>query len=78
MPTTTAKHLSFEAMKLSESERAELALELIKSLDAPAEDGVAEAWDSELTRRIAQIDSGQAKLIDRAEFRERMRAKLKD
>ena len=70
------KRLSAEAMLLSESERAALALELIKSLDATAKDGVAEAWEKELVRRISQIDSGQAKLLDRDEFRKRMQARL--
>ena len=76
MSTSTMKRLSSEVLSLSETERAELALELIKSLDAPAEEGVEEAWDRELVRRIAQIDSGQAKLLDRDEFRRRVRARL--
>src|SRR5688572_15977763 len=77
MSSTTMKRLSSEAMLLSESERAALALDLIRSLDAPAEDGVAEAWDKELVRRISQIDSGQAKLLNRDEFRKRMQARLR-
>lgn len=75
MSTSTMKRLSSEVMALSEPERAELALELIRSLDAPAEEGVEEAWGREIVRRIAQIDAGQAKLLDRDEFRKRIRAR---
>ncbi|HWL29534.1 MAG TPA: addiction module protein [Burkholderiaceae bacterium] len=77
MPTTTMKRLSSEVLALSKPERAELALALIKSLDAPTDEGVEEAWDQELVRRIDQIDSGQAILLDREEFRNRMRARLR-
>jgi putative addiction module component (TIGR02574 family) len=76
MSTSTMKRLSSEVLALPESERAELALELIRSLDTPAEEGVEEAWDREIGRRIAHIDSGQAKVLDRDEFRKRVRAKL--
>lgn len=76
MSTTTMKRLRSEVMTLSEPERAELAHELIRSLDAPADEGVEEAWDREIVRRIAQIDSGQAKLLDREEFRKRIQARI--
>ncbi len=62
MSTATLERLRSELLTLSEAERAELAHELIKSLDAPADEGVSESWDREIVRRIAQIDSGQAKL----------------
>ena len=63
-------------MTLSESERAELTHELIQSLDAPVDEKVEEACEQEITRRIAQIDSGQAKLLNRKEFRKRMHAAI--
>lgn len=44
---------------LSHQERAELAHVVLLSLDAE-ESGVEEAWDRELDRRIADIQSGQA------------------
>jgi putative addiction module component (TIGR02574 family) len=70
------ERLRSEALTLSELERAELAHTLIESLDAPADEGVEKAWDREIARRIAQIDSGQAKLIDREEFRKRIQARI--
>lgn len=56
-PTLDA--LKCEAGKLSGEERAELAHFLLSSLD-PMEDPDAEAaWDAELARREADIQSGK-------------------
>jgi putative addiction module component (TIGR02574 family) len=76
MTTEALKRLRSEIMTLSEAERAELAHELIKSLDAPQDNDVEEAWDREILRRISVVDAGQAKLLDREEFRRRMRSRL--
>ena len=76
MATEALERLRSEIMNLSEAERAELAHELIKSLDEPRENGVEEAWDREILRRISVIETGQAKLLDREEFRRRMRARF--
>jgi putative addiction module component (TIGR02574 family) len=70
------RKLRSEALMLPEAERAELAHELVKSLDAPADAEVAEAWEKEILRRLAEIDAGTAKLIDRDEFRRRMQARI--
>ncbi len=77
MATEAIERLRSEIMMLSETERAELAHELIKSLDAPRDNGVEKAWDREILRRIAEVDTGQAKLLDREEFRRRMRARFR-
>ena len=76
MATESLQRLRSEMLALSKTDRAALAHDLIRSLDAPQDEGVAGAWDREIERRIAEIDAGQAELIDRAEFRRRMRAKL--
>jgi len=76
MGTETLHKLRSEVLTLPEAERAELAHELVKSLDGPADANVAEAWDKEILCRLAEIDSGTAKLIDRDEFRRRMQARL--
>jgi len=66
-----------QALNLSESERAELAHNLVASLDGPADSDAEKAWDAEILRRLAEIDSGTANLIDREEFRRRMQARIK-
>ena len=76
MSTDALERLRSEVLALSESERAELAHDLIKSLDAPADEGVEEAWDREIARRIGQINSEQATLISREQLRKRIQARL--
>ena len=61
---------------LPEAERAELAHNLVESLDGPADKDAASAWDAEIQRRLAEIDAGTAELIDREELRRRMRARI--
>lgn len=76
MPAEPLERLRSEILALTEAERAELAHDLIQSLDAPRDNGVEDAWDQEVLRRIGEIDAAQAELVDRAEFRRRMRAQL--
>ena len=68
--------LKSEILRLSESERAELAHDLMLSLDEPAQADAADAWDKEILRRLSQVEAGTATLIDREEFRRRMRARI--
>lgn len=76
MGSSALEKIRTEALSLSESERAELAQSLVASLDGPADSDVDAAWDAEIMRRLADIDSGTAALIDREEFRRRMRARM--
>lgn len=76
MGSSALEKIRAEALNLSESERAELAHNLVTSLDGPADSDVEKAWDAEILRRLAEIDSGTANLIDREEFRHRMRARM--
>ena len=62
----TLKDIEAEVLKLSQKERSELAHRLIVSLDGEPEDSpeaIAQAWDEEIVRRVAEIDAGTAKLI---------------
>lgn len=68
--------LKQKAAQLPEAERAELALSLIESLDGPADEGVEEAWDREISRRIAEIERGEAKLMPADEVFTRLRHRL--
>ncbi len=78
MATEALDRIRAEVLELTEAERAELAHDLIATLDEPRESGVEDAWEREILHRISLIDSGQAKLLDREEFREKMRARYKD
>ena len=72
---TDPEALRDAALALSEAERAKLARDLIASLDGPAEDDVAEAWDIELCRRINEVEAGKAQLLDAEDVLARIRAR---
>jgi putative addiction module component (TIGR02574 family) len=76
MKTEILNKLRSEALMLPEAERAELAHALVKSLDAPEDADASKAWEKEILCRLAEIDAGTAKLIDRDEFRRRMQARI--
>lgn len=76
MSTDTLNRLRSESLMLSEVERAELAHALINSLDAPTDPNAVDDWNTEVVRRLANIESGTAILIDRNEFRRRVQARI--
>jgi len=76
MGSGTLRRLCEEALMLPEAERAELARELVRSLDAPADADADDGWDKEILHRLSQVDAGTAKLLDRDTFRQRMRERL--
>jgi putative addiction module component (TIGR02574 family) len=55
-----ARKILESAMALSPNERAELARELIASLDREAEPGAEAAWSAEITRRAERVLSGES------------------
>lgn len=57
----TAETLKQELSQLSKQDRAEIAYFLIHSLDEDGDDNITEAWDEELTQRLAEINEGTAK-----------------
>jgi hypothetical protein len=58
--TKTAETLKIELAQLPVQDRAELAYFLIHSLDEGVDDNIFNAWDKELTQRLAEIYSGTA------------------
>jgi hypothetical protein len=58
--TKTAENLKIELAQLPVQDRAELAYFLIHSLDEGVDDNVFDAWDRELTQRLAEIYAGTA------------------
>lgn len=77
MGNEAIKKLRAEALALPEHERAELALELVRSLDGDVEPDVIAAWDQELQRRLSCVREGTAVLVDRDELRQRLEAQLR-
>lgn len=62
MPTLV-EELSARAKALSAEDRARLAEELLDSLHGQADLGAEAAWDREIERRVAEIESGTVKLV---------------
>jgi putative addiction module component (TIGR02574 family) len=52
-------HFKTQLARLSADERAELAHYLIESLDDEVDPDAEAAWDTELARRLAEIESGE-------------------
>ncbi len=65
-----------DVLALSEVDRAQLARELVASLDGPADPDVSAAWDIEVCRRINEIENGQATLLDASDVLHRARERL--
>lgn len=61
----TKEQIIAEALQLDEKERAEMAYQLLVSLEPVAEDPaeIEQAWIQEALRRAAQMDSGEVEGI---------------
>ncbi len=78
MPQLSAEvsKLLEQALALSVEEQEALAESLISNLGGKIDQGVLAAWDEEIKKRIADLDSGKAKTIPWEEVRQRNLAKL--
>ena len=61
-----------DALRLDDSARAELAAELLASLDGPTDPDAAAAWDAEIEQRIDAIEAGRVALEPWDEVRRRI------
>ena len=71
----TIAQLTHEVLALNESDRALLAQTLLESLE-PAEEGVEEAWATEVGRRLERVRSGNAQGRPAEEVFRDIRARL--
>ena len=62
-----------EALKLSPNERAEVAEQLIASLEEAPDTAVEQAWQQEVQRRLQQVERGEMKTIPWEEVQRRLR-----
>jgi putative addiction module component (TIGR02574 family) len=56
--TEAARALLANALRLDEDARAEIAAELLASLDGPSDPDAETAWAAEIDRRVSAIESG--------------------
>ena len=59
--------LSKKAKELGLEERAQLARELLESVDQESDPEVESVWETEIASRIAKYERGEAKLIPASE-----------
>jgi putative addiction module component (TIGR02574 family) len=60
--TKAAEAVLADALRLDLDGRAEVAAELLASLDGPSDPGAEAAWAVEIERRVAAIEAGTVKL----------------
>jgi putative addiction module component (TIGR02574 family) len=73
MGMKTARKILDEALELSPEERADLAYELISSLDGPPDPDAEEAWAKEIERRARRYLAGESPGIPWEDVLERLR-----
>ena len=61
-----------DALRLEPDSRADVAAELLASLDGPADRDAEAAWDAEIERRIAAIEAGTVRLEPWADVKRRI------
>jgi len=76
--TSEVSKLLEQALALSVEEQEALADSLISNLGGKVDKGVQAAWDAEIGKRVADLDSGRAKTIPWTEVRKLNLAKLPD
>jgi putative addiction module component (TIGR02574 family) len=74
--TPEVSKLLEQALALSIEEQEALTVSLISNLGGKVDEGVRAAWETEIARRISELDSGNARTISWQEVRQRNLAKL--
>jgi putative addiction module component (TIGR02574 family) len=74
--TKPAEAVLADALRLDVDARAELAAEILASLDGPADPDAEAAWAAEIARRVAAIESGAARLEPWDEVRRRIEKEI--
>jgi putative addiction module component (TIGR02574 family) len=70
-----ANQLFESALHLPDDERAELADRIWRSIDGDTQEEVAEAWATEIKRRIESSDRGEVTFLSHEEVWHRLEAK---
>lgn len=74
--TPEVSKLLEQALSLSVEEQEALADSLISNLGGKVDSDLHAAWEAEIGKRIAELDSGEAKIVSWGEVRRRNLAKL--
>lgn len=74
--TKAAEAVLADALRLNLDARAEVAAELLASLDGPADPDAEAAWNLEIERRVAAIEAGTVKLESWANVKHRIEKEI--
>ena len=74
---TIIDEITLKARLLPAEDRARLAEDLLSSLHEEVDPAVEAAWDTEIRRRLDEVEAGTAKLIPAAEVFAEVRRMLK-
>jgi putative addiction module component (TIGR02574 family) len=74
--TKPAQAVLADALRLDPDSRAELAAELLASLDGPADPDAEAAWSAEIERRVSAIEAGAVRLEPWAEIKRRIEREI--
>jgi putative addiction module component (TIGR02574 family) len=77
MPSAAWKHALDIALELPPTERAALAHDLLASLDGPADANAAEAWETEIARRLDDLHAGNVQTVEADEALRRIDSRLR-
>ena len=75
----TLADIEAQALQLTTRERSELAHRLIVSLEGSVDDtpeAIAQAWDEEIARRVADMEAGRTQWIPADEAMRRIRERI--
>jgi putative addiction module component (TIGR02574 family) len=74
--TKRAQAVLADALRLDDAARAELAAELLASLDGPDDPNAEAEWEAEIQRRVAAIESGTVTLESWEEVKRRIETQI--
>lgn len=77
MARSDLDQLRDQAKALSEADRAELAHDLLATLDGAPDADAAQAWEQELLVRLADVKQGTATTLSRAELSDRLQQRFR-
>lgn len=75
--TSIVDEITLKARSLPAEDRARIAEDLLSSLQEEADPAIEAAWDTEIRRRLDEVEAGTAKLIPAAEVFAEVRRMLK-
>lgn len=76
--STDTRRIVEQALKMPFRDRAEIAQRLLESLDQQGDTDFDAAWQFEIEKRIAELDSGRVSCIPWEEVRERLMRHARD